>query len=88
MSALLMSASPGDIPHEPTDVEMKVAAAAAAQATARTAQVVADEYKKAASEAIAADPMADTQKVNMREVCHEATDSVIELLRKVNAPKE
>lgn len=88
MYSVFMTAPSADIPIEPSDTEKKVAAAAAAQATAHTAQKLADEYSKAANEAIAADPKAETQEVSLRDVCHEATDSVIHLLRKINAPKE
>ncbi len=89
MFPALMTAPAGDFPEEATDTQKKVAAAEAAQVTAHVAQVVADEYKKAANEAVAADPMAETQSVpTLRQVAHEATDSVIDLLRKINAPKE
>ncbi len=78
---------PSDLPNEPTETEKKVAAADAAQMTATTAQNVADEYKKAANEAIAADadPLADTSKINLREQAAQATEDAIHMLRKLNA---
>ncbi len=86
MIATLMSSA---LPIEPTETEKKVAAADAAQVTANTAQNMADEYKKVAVDAIAADakPTDETQKISIRDRLDEATDSVIHLLRKINASK-
>lgn len=79
---------PSDIPAEPTEIAVKLAAAQAAQATAAAAQNVADECEKEAREAIATDPKAKTQKINLRDVCHSATDSVISMLKKMNDPNQ
>ncbi len=78
---------PLEIPNEPTETDKKVAAADAAQATANTAQDMADEYKKVAKEAIAADadPLADTEKINVRELAKEGMDTAIHMLRKINS---
>jgi hypothetical protein len=79
---------PTDIPHEASESEVKVAAAVAAQATANAAQDVADGCRKEADEAIASDPLAVTQKIDIREKCAEATQTVIHMLRKINNPKQ
>ncbi len=81
---------PLDLPHEASETDVKVAAANAAQATANAAQDVADGCRKEANEAIAggADPMADTQKIDIRERAKDATESVIHLLRKINSSQK
>jgi hypothetical protein len=83
----LSTAPPSDMPIEPTDTQVKVAAAEAAQATANAAQDVADGCRKDADEAIAGDPNAATQKIDIRGVNAEATQTLIHMLRKINGSK-
>jgi len=91
MEFALMTA-PGGIPHDAAAeassvAKVKAAEARAAQATASTAQVVADEYRKSAEEAqAAAMPVADTGPVSLRAMAHSATESLIETLKKINTP--
>lgn len=85
MHTYLMTA-PSNIPHEPSETEVKVAAADAAQVTADTAQKAADDFRKAADDAIASDvpPSTDTTKINLRDVARQATQSAIIELRRIN----
>jgi ketosteroid isomerase-like protein len=85
---MLSICMPTDIPHEASESDVKVAAADAAQATANAAQDVANDCRKEADDALAADPMAPTQKIDLREACSEATQSIIHMLRKINQPKQ
>ena len=63
---------------------VKLAAAEAAQATARAAQDVADEVRQEAEQAIAESPVAETAKVNIREMAKKATESAIHMIDKFN----
>lgn len=87
MYSVLMSppvSTPDDLPSER---QVKVAAADAAQATANAAQDVANECRKEAREAIAAEtgPSDETTKVNIRELADATTKAVLSDLRRLNA---
>ena len=68
-----------------TEKDVKLAAAQAAQEAAAKAQKVADDYKKSADEAAAADKPPDQCE---RSVLKTLTDDVIKLLKGINSPPD
>lgn len=79
---------------ELNEVELKRAAALAAQATATTAQQVADSYKKTAEQAQAAaiehglPESSLNNKSIMRDSVSNATSEALEALKKINTQSE
>jgi hypothetical protein len=75
---------PSDMPHESTEMEVKLAAALEAAASA--AQGVADECHKAVEEAQGAGlPVIETSPVNLREIATLTTETVIKKLKDINS---
>ncbi len=71
-----------------THVDLKVAAAAGAQAVAAQSQKVADELQKKADKAVEKEHPSEGTLDRLRDLAHRTTEEVIQLLKDLNSPKE
>ncbi len=78
-------------PEDPTKLthtDLKVAAAAGAQAVASESQKVADALQKKADKAVEKEHPSEGTLDRLRDLAHRTTEEVIQLLKEINSPKE